>query len=1083
MAESTRLRSSRLQQLDAEAQLQQTILASDSIGPGASTAGTTQVITGTNTGANEVITGTTAMTGHAVANRDVLVTRTHTLPSSTQMRLKAGSHTRKATSNHPSSVSSYTTPRTSTQSSDSTNTAVGSLQHHCGSLELSSQQSNNTFTTAIVESNLQSPASSNRTADAFKQIDTESTRNAPPSNSNTNRLLDLDSSYMSKPEIHATIPILEKSNTIQKETRNPTIASGCSTTSMESETRHSNGQMPTGVARLSTSSSGLSAGINSDSLTGEQVNHLLESNDTNEKSDSISNIKNKLRSHGPYVRIYSRLDQPVTLGAAKKLDHTSNTTFHGSKKASVTIPHSATHPQSNMRLPGLDVLCGDANDLSVLDVSSTKTSPSNGFLYPGIIRTANNINRVTVATAINLPYSTSPSQMILARPVISRQGPRYARSSTGSRSSCSNNNSRNSVPISHWQNSTLRENFKHLPSTIQESVNDLQSQYMPRELASMPLLPFLSMSNSLQLYLKMNVLQSSEGIIGWISGSFLTQISPFITAIKPHASHSIGSTASRLFGIHAIKTFVKSLSSSDLVTYDTPQPISPGYLLLTSSSIYIFRPLFSLFNLKIPLRDEQTSYTDPTNLLELVCKFSHVNIARVDVGPSRQHLCFHVVESTNNISTPSLLSKVPSTTSITPNSTPEPDTPTTGFYAANDKAVVKRASSKPKVVSWVFLSRSRIHTTQIVDCLTTSLDELRESLPIGNTVNQDIESSLRNLQSTVFLRKGSKSVGILHYDGVWSLPKSPLSIAPTEGQRRGSAIVCDPLHILSDDEHDKAAFADVTKVDFDFIRVYLLGCFLRYIRPIAELSERTVKIEHISIIGTSEYIYITTERLDVWPPLIIPPEFSPHASTNARINSVLPQLSQSFGGKGMVADIVSQFDHVLGVGRMRDIIRVERWRTWRIDNALGLPGEAPPVCFSNLGETLQNGFLGFMGVDATRVAPEVQQGCTSGWFWWVRIVFGEHLHPAGDPCVYNSPQPTAAPESIPCSTSTERVSYWWDLAFANRDAVDELFDAIKAACNFSIQDDNQSQTANYHSYINNGSNSHEVGPVFVLGDD
>ncbi|KAH6563146.1 hypothetical protein BASA60_010832 [Batrachochytrium salamandrivorans] len=761
---------------------------------------------------------------------------------------------------------------------------------------------------------------------------------------------------------------------------------------------------------------------------GSNATHIA-----NEATPSLLAIKNKLRSHGPYTRIYSRLDQLVATDANGGSNKSKTPLSAPSADASRTVLFGKSHSSSATGLPGFDVERGNAKDLSVLEISSSRMNiPGNNvFAYPSVIRAPPNINRVTVGTAFSLPHSSLPSQMTLARPVASRQGPRYARSSTASRSSRSNNLSQSSTPTHNRQGTYFQGQFSQLQPTIPEFPKDDQYSYHPRDLPSTPLLPFLSMSNSLQLYLKMNVLGISEGIINWIPGSYLTQIGPFVESAHLSSRKTIGSAASRLFGIGAIRSFVKSLSSSDIISNNASQPISPGYLLLTTSAVYIFRPNFSLFNLKIPLRDEQTSYVDPSGLLELVCSFAHHDIARADVGPTRQYLCFRVVSSVSASSKISGSMRDLSLAPISTNDVSDMQSSSASLRAKNEKSVSARSSNITKIVSWVFLAGSRASTTQIVDCLTTRLHDLRNTLPMGNTINQDIESTLRNLQTSVFLRRGPKDLRILSYAGVWAHNTPPsIAISSTTSlsldESCNHAATLDPLHTLSDEEQDRACLADITKVDFDFVRLYVLGCFLRYIRPMAELSERTVKLEHISVIGTEDYIYVSTERLDVWPPLIVPPEYSPHSSTNSRIDSVVPMLSEENGGKGFVADIVPQFENILGVGRMRDILRVERWRTWRIDSALNCPGDTSQLCFSGLGEALQNGFLGFLG---------------------------------------------------------ERVSYWWDLAFANRDSVDELFDVIRSIRGTLTPDVLSEHTQNDYLEHTDYSTTNDTSVVYVFGDD
>ncbi|KAL2919594.1 hypothetical protein HK105_200506 [Polyrhizophydium stewartii] len=740
---------------------------------------------------------------------------------------------------------------------------------------------------------------------------------------------------------------------------------------------------------------------------------------------SIQDLERRLRSHGPYVRIYAPQQQDSASGRLAADQAQGSPSGNGAPAQPQRAgPQSSSAAPAALAgaIPGLDVTFGTAKDLTVLDVTPSKgaASPSKFAAYPTVIRTPQSMGRVSIGASFNIPRAASPSPMTLARPVSSRSGPRYARSNSASRSS-------------HAQD------YSHRTGGDDNEMSP-QQQMLAEEMLSTPFLPFLTLTNSLQLYLKLAVLDDSERIICWNPGSFLLQTSPFVGMPGTSANSTPRqSAAARLFSISAIRSLVRSMSARDETAYPAAPPTSPGYLLLTSSAVYIFRPIFSLYSLKLPLKDEQTTYLDPSALLQLVCKFPHSDIVRLDVGPSRQHLCFRVRQLPSGTAalSPSALIPAQTTSGTTPAASPQPSVRSNGAAASS-----ALSGSKPlriKIDSWVFLARSRMCTNQIVEYLTASLHEMlaEHVMPSQSAglVNQDIEPVLRNLQASVFLRPGRKDVRVLTYEHVWPTPRSSESEQPKSSNGGGS--VC----VLAESESDPAADAEITKVDFDFLRFYLLGCFMRYIRPVPELPARSVKLEHVSIVGTAVYIYLVSERFDVWPPLIVPDEFSPHPSVNARIEGVSQLAPLDASGKGLTADIVPEFEHVLGVGRVADILRVERWRTWRIDAALGLPGEPPCEDLRGLGEALQNGYLGFVGADASKMGIAEQHGSAGGWLWWVRIVFGER-DPEAD-SLEQPATPVSAPRSIPTTTGGERVGFWWDLAFSNRDAVDELLDAIR----------------------------------------
>jgi hypothetical protein len=186
---------------------------------------------------------------------------------------------------------------------------------------------------------------------------------------------------------------------------------------------------------------------------------------------------------------------------------------------------------------------------SIIDVSSNREKLYSAS-YPTVIKVPKSITRVVVGS---ISPTGTPSTLLLTRP-LSKRG--YSRSS---------NSISNSIDY---------------PITVD---------------SSQPLIPFLQMTNALQLYLKLKVLDDNERIILWTPGSWLIQKSPFIIPDKVDLNH-------------------------------------PGYFLLTNKCIYIAKPLFRLDRLNTVLQDEQTSYLDPTLLIEFVERVELLNMSRIDVG-------------------------------------------------------------------------------------------------------------------------------------------------------------------------------------------------------------------------------------------------------------------------------------------------------------------------------------------------------------------------------------------------------------------------------------------------------------------
>lgn len=370
----------------------------------------------------------------------------------------------------------------------------------------------------------------------------------------------------------------------------------------------------------------------------------------------------------------------------------------------------------------------------------------------------------------------------------------------------------------------------------------------------------------------------------------------------------------------------------------------PAYLLLTSKFIYIARPIFRLSKLEFPFKDEQTSYHNPSQLFKFFYQLPIQELSRIDVGPGRQYLVFHHS---------------------------------------------KRVDGKEdELTSLVFQTRSKQSSTIVVDAITMIIHEDFESCNL-HLINQDVEWCMKSLQDYILLRPGEKSTTIMTHSNVWE----------TESLEE---------HTLSLEEYDSGINERITKVDFEFCKLYLLCAYLRYVKPTIEAEIRGVEIQHVTLLSTREYIYLLEERLDVWPPAVFPLEIS-------TIASPLVNLDRA---KGFLIDKIPQFK-LLGVGRIKDITRIERWRSWRIDSSFGCD-------FKGLGANLQNGHIGFLNQSTPHLK---QQASSSGWFWWVRVCFGWRD---------TSGLPNSSPNELP------NDGYWWDLAFSYRGSSDDLLECIKA---------------------------------------
>jgi hypothetical protein len=133
---------------------------------------------------------------------------------------------------------------------------------------------------------------------------------------------------------------------------------------------------------------------------------------------------------------------------------------------------------------------------SILDATNSKERLYSTS-YPTAINVQYGLKQVNLGSVDSRSVSrqSPPSTISLSRPTSSRYGPKYSKSS---------NSSGITSPL------------------ISQTVQSLPHP-------SVPLLPFLQMTNALQLHLKIKVLEEGERLITWTTGSFVLQSFPFIS--------------------------------------------------------------------------------------------------------------------------------------------------------------------------------------------------------------------------------------------------------------------------------------------------------------------------------------------------------------------------------------------------------------------------------------------------------------------------------------------------------------------------------------------------------------------------
>ncbi|KAJ1565921.1 hypothetical protein HK096_006731 [Nowakowskiella sp. JEL0078] len=712
-----------------------------------------------------------------------------------------------------------------------------------------------------------------------------------------------------------------------------------------------------------------------------------------------------------------------------------------------------------------------------------------------------------------------------------------------------------------------------VPGSIVGSGLSRSNSELERILPRAPSIPFLTMTNSLQLYLKFQVFESDdEKILCWIPGSFIAQLPPYMAegddGWSKRNDNNQGNWFTRSFGggkpeksnsgEKRENIAFPSLSAAELL--DRVEPVErPGFFLLTDKNLYVFAPNFGFpYDSKeafdpyvqyINKAMQNIRYDDPTKFLTLLYTISFSAIGRLDLGPNRQYLAVHFLRENSSKSTAN-----------ESNSSSKPeygvDSVPTDLEAISEKETRASGSKTSKngmlnlswytghhnqtpFVSLVLLTRSKTYTSNLIDLLMPILYETSGDHSSGKhikgpdgrvrIVNQDVEWAMRTLRENVLLRKGYKDVVYSQISSSWKgsayknkgkknqdsttaladgiktglgwiggLLNKPgtnqelnIEIIENTISRKPSAVelpITTSLPLIDDDDEDSAVHdgSEISKVNFEFLRLYLL---VGWVSANTEKTNSTAKLPRnncnlpspadgtpsvrtCSLIATNDFLYLITERFDVWPPLFFPPEFEPVVHVNDTIETVGARSqpgwsSNSTAFKGLVADLVTPFSSPpLTAARVRDIRRCERWRSWRYTSTelvqqIGARVDGTGIMIMNgaigdcrsefvtsatdttVSET--NGAEDGSGVgSSSEVRPSLGRrgsatwtgsffrrattdaGNAAGWGWWVRVVFAKpELDVSGG------------------AVDMENDEFWWDIVFSTMDSANEFLEYIR----------------------------------------
>ncbi|KAJ3111096.1 hypothetical protein HK100_002806 [Physocladia obscura] len=502
-----------------------------------------------------------------------------------------------------------------------------------------------------------------------------------------------------------------------------------------------------------------------------------------------------------------------------------------------------------------------------------------------------------------------------------------------------------------------------------------------------------------------------------------------------------------------------------------------------------------------------------------------------------------------------------------------------GIQQNQQARLLAQQNPLPGIRSVVFLSRDRTATSRILDALVPVLYEGGGSSKFKakgvdgkvRVVNQDVEWSLSALKNHVLLRKGDAQNILLNDVDVDGRIDWRDIIAARKNESRqqsnqsggigwfggffggGTASQSETIqeapkqiqHIIEEVDEDVATSTDTVldKVNFEFLKLYLLvGWIVPHKLSTLPLSSEkskklpslSVTVNSVSLIATKDYIYLTSERFDVWPPPIFPASTFPapyvnsplleHAATAtamaARHHRSLPNMPDPSNRppsplplldplKGLSASQIVQHSAPLRVGRVRDMIRCERWKTWRWKLGANVTQvEEAPVLEQKIAALVQNGAIGVVkvvegewpvggggsgGGDKSRKA-----GTTSGWEWWLRVVFktpqsssnivagkiplpGEEENQESAAAIAGSLENSSAEYSATGDSSAGE--YFWDLVFASLDAANEFLEFIKDVRGVKPIHETEDMSVFDHGISGSSGNGGTSGGGAVTADD
>ncbi|KAJ3131973.1 hypothetical protein HDU90_007635 [Geranomyces variabilis] len=634
----------------------------------------------------------------------------------------------------------------------------------------------------------------------------------------------------------------------------------------------------------------------------------------------------------------------------------------------------------------------------------------------------------------------------------------------------------------------------------------------PPPVPSAPTLPFLTLSNALKLHLILHVLKDpdAERCLAWLPASCLVQL-PASDATEHHGAASLsGGPAANGSGGRWFQFADSERGSWRDPSYAPAQ--RPCYILLTNARIYIFEPRYR-FPFAGGRGDGAETRHDENiaSLIRLVRCIRLKAVARVDVGPNRQYFVMRYYVPANKSGRGASAG----------------GSPIKLLHPLDAASVGGGGDSRGGGwESVVVVTRDRAATTVFLDGFRESLrGGAADHAGVERPINECTDWAMAAIHDHVLTRPGTlRQVGPpvswttgggdshhhLHrhtghagsatVNGKWyerllrggrSAPgKSEASAQPTAKEHPPASHSADggaqhrsklAASFIADGDRDPAAgenddyneHADLPTNLATAIKTYLHVGLILVVPPMGSTQQSlsasaaahppVVSVRPLTLAATGEYIYLFTERSDVWPPLAFPPEARGSGPPAAWVNA---SVGQSEGNaKGLLADAVSAISRVIDVGKIAHLRRCERWRTWRWSGT-GTSGEGGVVQNGHLGVWKRGRRAGGGGSSAewgwAREGEGVVEGTAAGWSWWVRVVFADPAagaaiaaanSTAADVASSNAGAaaaaapllpPMATPTRPPTGTEPMRADeHNWDLVFGSLDSANEFLSVLR----------------------------------------